>query len=661
MRDQPFSVATKDQELLLTFTDLYLSGNLQAEVPRVGQVVVRHVATRRVLILTPVQWGVLKQFEGGCTTAAVLKKLILGRSCIPLKQFYELVVKAYGAGMLLEKEEAPAFAPSTLPWPTSLTRTAARRMAFGSMLFAMIGILANALGAPEYWWWWLPGWVLSCAAVSGGFLMSASVMQGAGRDIHEAGWVWRTAFPRFQVSMDDDFADPDLASHAELARLTPPFLLVGIAAWGIPNLALPLVFGLLWELAPRKRGAFSRLLRAVHYRPRPSVAYGFEFDANRRPLERLWNWFDVGELRYALLQVGYAIVWGLLAVLAVLVAARVDAREVIKDLWEAGLPARSIGWLITIGALVIGGAAGFAVFLWGRKHLRRFQAWRDERRVERSAPPPQAPTAEEIYDFLGRTYPLQLISDTERMLTAASFEIRSYPSNALVVAAGDREPQLRILYAGSLVVDSSLIRMSRPRLLPGTIFGERALLHDEPEKNTVRSAGPCIVLALGKAVFEHRVQRFIAPHVIEDAAQKIAFLREIPITRDWPQPIIASFARRAVIQTFTRNTLVLEQGRENTLFFLVLDGELRIERDKKVVARLSRGAIFGEISLLQSSLTQASVYGHRQGSYLCISKPDFVTFMSQNTALALQIEDIASRRLGSPVFAPPKSPLRRGR
>ncbi len=651
MHHRPFSVAAKDQELLLTFTTLHLSQNLAVEVPRVGQVVVRHVATRKALILTPLHWGILKNFEGGRTVSAVLRQLIHSRGCLPLGEFYELVVKAHGAGMLCESADRAEAAPPSLPWTWSANGLVVRRATAALVFIALVGLILNRVGQPAHWVWWLPGWLLSCLAISAGFALAGGLLHAAGREIYAAGWIWRTALPRFEVELDDDLAEPELATNLALARIAPFFLLVAIAAWWVHDLTLPLICGLLWELAPRARGPFARLLRAVHYVPRPSATYGFEFDGNRRKWSRLRSWFEAGEIRLGCMWLGYGVIWGLIACMAVCLAFGLDARELVAGLVDKDVPGRSALLLFMVLGLAAVGIVGFVSITWARRTLGRVRRWLERRRAERRAPAPTEPSSQEIYEFLGRTHPFQLIPDTERMLTAAAFEAQIYAAGEPAVMAGDPSPRLRILYVGRVAVESSMLHLSHHELLPGTIFGENALLRDEPQPRTVRCATACVIITLGRAVYEHRVKRFVPNHLIEDAAHKIAFLRQIPITRSWPQAILASFARRAVVQTFARNAVVLDQGRENTLFFLVLEGELKIVKDGRTVGRIRRGDIFGEISLLQNSLTHAAVVGHHAGSYLCISKPDFLAFLTQDTALALQIEAIASRRLGTSVFA----------
>jgi CRP-like cAMP-binding protein len=661
MHQCPFSVAAKDQELLLTFTTLYLSQNLVVEVPRVGQVVVRHVATRRALILTPLHWGILKNFEGGRTVSAVLRQLIHARGCLPLGEFYELVVKAHGAAMLCETMDQAATAPPSRPWTWSANGTLIRRLTMAVVFIALLGLLFNRVGPPGHWWWWLTGWFLSCLGISAGFALAGGLLHAAGREIYAAGWVWRTALPRFEVELDDELAEPELSTNLALARIAPIFALAAISAWWVHDLTLPILCGLLWELAPRARGPFARLLRAVHYVPRPSATYGFEFGGNRRKWSRLRSWFETGEIRLALMWSGYAVIWALIASMALCLSFGLDARELVDELVAKDVPGSSALLLLALIALFGLGVAGCLSYSWLRKKIERIRRWLERRKAERNAPPPTVPTTHEIYEFLGRTHPFQLIPDTERMLTAAAFEAQISPPQEPAVMAGDRNPRLRVLYSGRVSVESAMLQLNQHELLPGTIFGEQALLHDASHPRTIRCSTACVILTLGRAVFEHRVKRFVPNHLIEDAANKIAFLRQIPITRGWPQAILASFARRAVVQTFARNALVLDQGRENTLFFLVLEGELKVVKDGRKVGRIRSGDIFGEISLLQNSLTHAAVVGHHAGSYLCISKPDFLAFLSQDTALALQIEAIASRRLGTSVFASSRKSARKGR
>jgi hypothetical protein len=186
MHQCPFSVAAKDQELLLTFTTLYLSQNLVVEVPRVGQVVVRHVATRRALILTPLHWGILKNFEGGRTVSAVLRQLIHARGCLPLGEFYELVVKAHGAAMLCETMDQAATAPPSRPWTWSANGTLIRRLTLAVVFIALLGLLFNRVGPPGHWWWWLTGWLLSCLGISAGFALAGGLLHAAGREITDS-------------------------------------------------------------------------------------------------------------------------------------------------------------------------------------------------------------------------------------------------------------------------------------------------------------------------------------------------------------------------------------------------------------------------------------------------------------------------------------------
>jgi CRP-like cAMP-binding protein len=220
---------------------------------------------------------------------------------------------------------------------------------------------------------------------------------------------------------------------------------------------------------------------------------------------------------------------------------------------------------------------------------------------------------------------------------------------------------LHLLYSGRVIVQQGRLHLTLNELQPGSVFAEHALLRSRPEPHDIRATERGVVLELEADAYTKFVTPFLPAHSLEDSAEKVSLLRQLPISRHWPQAMMASFARRAVIQAFERGTQVLDEGRENTLFFLVIEGELRAVKDKRTVGRLRRGDIFGEISLLQNSITQADIVGYKPGRFLCVSKPDFLIFLTQNTQVALQIEAIASRRLGYPVFSPPHNPLRRKR
>ena len=102
---------------------------------------------------------------------------------------------------------------------------------------------------------------------------------------------------------------------------------------------------------------------------------------------------------------------------------------------------------------------------------------------------------------------------------------------------------------------------------------------------------------------------------------------------------------------------MITEGRDNGFFYLIYEGEMRVLKREKVVAKLSSGDFFGEISLLQNSPTTATIVAHTPCRNLIVSKSDFLSFITQDFLIGLQFEDISSRRLGRPIFPLTLNPL----
>jgi len=90
-----------DEQLVLTAQTL----RLNPHVLRAGTVgtafVVKNAANRKYLTVTAEQWNLLRNFVNPATVPDVLRAVILNRTCLPLREYYELVLKALRAGVLL--------------------------------------------------------------------------------------------------------------------------------------------------------------------------------------------------------------------------------------------------------------------------------------------------------------------------------------------------------------------------------------------------------------------------------------------------------------------------------------------------------------------------------------------------------------------------------
>lgn len=112
------SAATLDQAALLTTAELRLSPEVRVSDARSQRTVVKYGPGRNYLIVSPLQFRVLTDFTSPRAVPGVLLDLIAKRRCPPLREFYELIVKAVHAGILQVPDQP-------LPPPSVLARGAA--------------------------------------------------------------------------------------------------------------------------------------------------------------------------------------------------------------------------------------------------------------------------------------------------------------------------------------------------------------------------------------------------------------------------------------------------------------------------------------------------------------------------------------------------------
>lgn len=633
----PLRVAPLDRDMLLRVAALRLADAVKTAIPRADGIVVKYLPAKRYLVLTPSHWNVLRAFSEGKSVPSVLKQLMLERNCVALAGFYELVLRAHDAGLLQAKgQPTPAVTPPA-PWRHALGARWGRYPALFALAAAaaLLGVLPPT--APGHWLWWAPGWALTCLGVSAGYFLAACRLHEADLDVYHPRRVWGCLVPRFQVDLCDSvMGGPALRMDCALLRVAPQALLLALALLAAPDLAAPLLCGLLLLLAPFGTLPGAELLREMSDTPRLSIAPRGRGGPRWPGLRRL------------LAQAGCVLLWLLAAGLAGALIAPHVAVELIAR-------ARA-GELFAFAGMVaaVGGAPVAALIVAGPVRRRadellsRARTWREERARERAEANP-APTPGEILEFLSGLHPFPLLPLEQRSLVAEAMSVSVFKTGAQVVEADDRTPRLLLLYSGRLQVQRrGRFRYSAP-LGPGTIFAE-TLLDEAPKPDPVRAAAPSVVLTLGAVYYDSLVAPWVSRSKMEDAAQKIAFLREIPLSRRWSPAMQASFARRAVVHVFAAGELLVEEGRENTHFFLLQEGSLRVTRGGRRLARLGRGDFFGEISILQNSVATADVSGLREGRCLALSKHEFLAFVTQDPEVAMQFEGIASRRLKAPLF-----------
>ena len=123
-------------------------------------------------------------------------------------------------------------------------------------------------------------------------------------------------------------------------------------------------------------------------------------------------------------------------------------------------------------------------------------------------------------------------------------------------------------------------------------------------------------------------------------------LGRVPLFAGLSQRDLKRIAALADEVWFSQGSHVIEEGKPALAFYVILDGEARVTRgsSKRVLRRLSPGAYFGEMSLIDGSIRSASVVAESTLDTIRLKRSAFRQVIRKEPDVALRImEGLAAR------------------
>lgn len=647
----PAAAPEIDQVTLLTSTRLRLADDVRTVELRADRVIVKYQPSRRYLVCTPLQWQLLQGFSSRRTVPDLLLEIIPEGRCPRLREFYELIVKATHNGVLQADGQPlpPPEPPAT--WPVRFQGVGVRWASVMSIAFGLLTMALRGVQPSEDLWPLALGWLLAAGAMSAGYALAACTVRGADADVYHPQIRWATPIPHFHVDLDDAvMGGRDAAIDAALMRLAPLFVITGLAAYGLPALLFPLLCAIFFDLSPLWPSPVSALLRTLYRDPQLATAHDFMFVRNRLFTLLLRSRLKFPDRSFLIVSVGGTLAWLLTAFLTGCLLLRASALDLLRHFRAAGgLHITAIVFMAIFAALVLG-----TVVVFGWIALRNLRSWLLDRASALFRPRATPVDHGTITDTLRRTLLFRDLPLEDLQAVAAAVQPQEYDAGTYVLREGDQGDRLYVVHSGRLIVTQRLHEINRTdpfgELQAGDLFGDRAVLGDGRRTASVRCATNCVLLSLSKGDFERLILPRISRQAVEDKVQKIGFLQQIELSRDWSQSTMAVFAQRAVFQDFVTGAVLVRQGEAFRHFCLVQEGEFAVMKQHKQVARLRRGDFYGELSQLQDTVATVTIVARTPGRCLLIPLPDFLQFITHDFALGLQFEEIGTERLGRPLF-----------
>ena len=121
----------------------------------------------------------------------------------------------------------------------------------------------------------------------------------------------------------------------------------------------------------------------------------------------------------------------------------------------------------------------------------------------------------------------------------------------------------------------------------------------------------------------------------------IAILRDTPFFKSLDDTELDAVAKCVVERTYGGGSLVIQEGAPGDALYLVRKGKVRVEKEaagkRLTLAELGPGQAFGEMSLVSSFPTSASVTALEDSELLAIGRLDLNVLLNWNPILAAKM------------------------
>jgi CRP/FNR family cyclic AMP-dependent transcriptional regulator len=122
-------------------------------------------------------------------------------------------------------------------------------------------------------------------------------------------------------------------------------------------------------------------------------------------------------------------------------------------------------------------------------------------------------------------------------------------------------------------------------------------------------------------------------------------LEQVPLFAGLSKRHLRKLADRADEVDFVEKEVIVEAGQSGGTFYVILQGEAKVMRNGKTMAKLEPGDFFGEISLLDGGPRTASVVADTPVVAVRIFKRSFDRMLAEESGVAAKILEVVARRL----------------
>ena len=254
-----------------------------------------------------------------------------------------------------------------------------------------------------------------------------------------------------------------------------------------------------------------------------------------------------------------------------------------------------------------------------------------------------------------RLIPIPLLSllpsgQFARMLEA--IHLRRVDPNETIIAQGDDGQSFYVVARGRARVyrtDDSGQQIPLAALHEGAVCGEMGLLTAEPRTATVAGDSDCDVLEFDGNILRERSYSMVSLRGALSQFARQRLLQNVMATSGLFRPLDArqrvDLMRRFVCTAVKPGTVLISEGQPGTGLYVIVRGGVVVTKAGAEIARLGPGDTFGEISLLNSEPTIATVTTEGPSDVLYLAKQYFELLVGAIPEIREYLLEIGTERL----------------
>jgi CRP/FNR family cyclic AMP-dependent transcriptional regulator len=198
---------------------------------------------------------------------------------------------------------------------------------------------------------------------------------------------------------------------------------------------------------------------------------------------------------------------------------------------------------------------------------------------------------------------------------------------------------------------------------PGEIFGEIAVITQQPRSATAMARKLCRALVLDATQFQNALQStpefaLMLMNIMNNRLRlTLALMKQtasLPAFGDrddlrvfdkkMMDELVAAFRARPP-QTFPAGRTIMKEGDAGVSMYIVIGGRVRVSIKGTVVEQVGAGGTFGEMALVDQASRSATAVAERDSQLLTISRSDFLNLVKSKPGFAISLLKTIADRL----------------